>query len=272
MPGAHSLSKPGAQEGAYVQEACSDWPGLDVDLEAFTRYALARVFSASPPPLAHAGDLLLAFACVTNVSGAAAAFKRTFQEVMEGALSRRRASDAEAADVTQIVYERLLVGTVSSPPKLTQYRGHGPLRAWVATNVTTTLLMMRRSAKRRRERPEEEGAAVAGAGLETAYLKQRYRAEIEAAIVRALGRLPERARTLLRLHLGQRLTIDHLGAIYRVNRATTARWLSAARDALAANARAEIKAALRIDDSECDSLMTLMRGDLEVSVVRLLTG
>jgi RNA polymerase sigma-70 factor (ECF subfamily) len=272
MPGAHSLSEPGVQEGAYVEEARAHWPGLEVDLEAFTRYALARVFSVSPPPIAHAGDLLLAFACVTKVPGAVTAFKRTFQEVMEAALSRRRASAVEAADVTQIVYERLLVGTASSPPKLTQYRGHGPLRAWVATNVSTTLLMMRRGAKRRRERPEEEGAAAAGAAPEISYLKQRYRAEIEAAIVRALALLPERARTLLRLHLGQRLTIDHLGARYGVNRATAARWLSAARDALAAHARAEIKATLRIDDKECDSLMTLMRGDLEVSVVRHLAG
>jgi RNA polymerase sigma-70 factor (ECF subfamily) len=191
---------------------------------------------------------------------------------MGGALARRRASAAEAADVTQIVYERLLVGTVSAAPKLTDYRGHGPLRAWVATNVVTTLFMMRRAAKRRRERPEEEGAAVTDVGPEISYLKQRYRTEIEEAIARAIGHLPERARTLLRLHLGQRLTIDHIGAMYRVNRATAARWLSAARDALSAAARSEIKAALRIDDKECDSLMTVMRSDLEVSVVRHLTA
>jgi RNA polymerase sigma-70 factor (ECF subfamily) len=269
---------PQAEQGAFVAAARAAWPILEFDTAEFLRYAAERAAPRPCPPLANAGDLLLAFACVTRAPGAVAAFQKKFEGVLARVLSRRKASVPDAADVAQIVYERLLVAApgskAGSSPKLADYRGDGPLKSWVSTSVATTLLMMRRTAGRRRERasnsPELE--AVAGGDPELLHLKRRYGSKIEAAVVRALKRIGERERTLLKLHLGERMSIDHLGALYGVNRATAARWLSGARAALVDYTREEVRANLRVSESECDSLMALVRSDLDVSIVRHLAG
>jgi RNA polymerase sigma-70 factor (ECF subfamily) len=256
---------------AYVAAARAAWPMLEVDAVSFDRYLAQRAPVAGRlPPVAHAGDLLLAFACATGVPGAVATFRATFDGVLARVLARRRASASDAADIKQTVYERLLVAAPGAAPRIAEYRGDGPLRSWVSTSVATTLLMMQRAAGRRRERSNAaaEVAAVAQADPEILHLKRRYRVHIEAAVVRALGRLGQRERTLLNLHLSEGLTIDHLGAMYRVNRATAARWLSAARDALVDHARGEIRSDLRVSESECDSLVALVRSDLDVSIAR----
>ena len=256
---------------AYVAAARAAWPALEVDPVIFVRYLAERApQSGRSPPIAHAGDLLLAFACATGVPGAVAAFRETFDGVLSRVLARRRASAPDAADIKQTVYERLLVATAGAAPRIAGYRGDGPLRSWVSTSVATTLLMMQRAAGRRRERSTAaaEVAAVAQVDPEMMHLKRRYRGQIEAAVVRALGRLGERERTLLNLHLSEGLTIDHLAAMYRVNRATAARWLSAARDMLVDHARGEIRSNLRVSESECDSLVALVRSDLDVSIAR----
>jgi len=49
-----------------------------------------------------------------------------------------------------------------------------------------------------------------------------------------------RERTLLRMPLVDRLNIDRLGVIYRVNRATVARWLVAIRRRLFEEVRREL--------------------------------
>ena len=86
--------------------------------------------------------------------------------------------------------------------------------------------------------------------------------------MRALSRLGDRERTLLRLHVGERMSIDHLGAMYRVNRATAARWIAAARESLVEGARGEIRARLRLGESEYQSIIALVRSQLDVSIVR----
>lgn len=93
----------------------------------------------------------------------------------------------------------------------------------------------------------------------------------ETAIERALTRLSVRDRTLLRLHLAERLSIDALGAMYSVSRATAARWLAAARGALAQGVRDDLRARLHIPDSELDSLIAVVRSQLDVSVLRRLS-
>jgi RNA polymerase sigma-70 factor, ECF subfamily len=258
---------------AYVSAARATWPDLAFDEAAFVSHVVSRASSGVLPPLDHAGDLLLAFACARSIPGAVVAFHRIYGAVVARVLSRRRAHTAEAGDVSQAVYEKLLVAPARGTPKIADYRGAGPLRSWIATTVATTLSMARRTAGRHDHR--SEGAALSMA-LETAtpellYMKSRYRGEIEAAMVRALTHLGVRERTLLKLHLVERMSIDQLGTIYAVNRATAARWLAAARASLLARIRDEIQVNLGVSRSECDSLVDLVRSNLHVSAARYLS-
>jgi RNA polymerase sigma-70 factor (ECF subfamily) len=256
-----------------VEAARSAQPDLDVDVEEFARHVAESARDGALPPLQHAGDLLLAWACARGAPSAVAAFHRAYASVIARVLARRRAAADLADDAAQAVHEMLLC---AHPPKIADYQGTGPLRSWVSTAAARMLLGMQRSANRRRESPHEDGDGDAAALVqqvdpELAFLKQRYKADVEGAIVRALERLDDRARTLLRLHFGEGMSIDRLGDMYRVNRATAARWLAAARETLVEGARDEIQARLRLSEKECDSIVRLMRSQLDVSLMRHLS-
>jgi RNA polymerase sigma-70 factor (ECF subfamily) len=138
--------------------------------------------------------------------------------------------------------------------------------------AATSLLMAQRTQGRRREtgsHDEHDDPVIENVLAdqpELNYLKQHYRAPVQAAIVAALEALPDRDRVLLRLHLSEGMSIDRLGAMYAVNRATAARWLAAARRTLLQSARAGIQKALRVSDTECDSILKLVRSQLDLSI------
>jgi RNA polymerase sigma-70 factor, ECF subfamily len=258
---------------AYLQAAAAAWPDLPIAPADF----IAHVASGAPPgglpPSAHAGDLLLAFACARGVPAAIGAFHESYDGVVARVLARRRAGDADAADVSQVVYERLLVAPPGGAPKIADYRGMGPLRSWISTTVATTLLMTRRAAARRDDRSDESAlaSALAADNPELLYMKSRYREQIEGSMARALSGIPQRDRALLKLHLVERMSIDQLAVVYGVNRATAARWLAKARADLLGRARDEIQAQLGVSQSECDSLVDLVRSNLHLSVARHLS-
>jgi RNA polymerase sigma-70 factor (ECF subfamily) len=191
--------------------------------------------------------------------------------VIARVLARRRASPALAADATQAVYERLLVARSGAAPKIADYAGMGSLRAWVSTVAATTLLMIRRAEARRREEPPDLDGSferATAAEPELRYLQERYKVELQDALRRALERLTDRERLLLRLHLGESMSIDALGAMYSVNRATAARWLASARAAILTGTREELTRALKLSPSEWASIVALVQSQLSVSVVR----
>jgi RNA polymerase sigma-70 factor, ECF subfamily len=257
----------------YLDAARQARPELAFDDGDFVRYVAARASAGVVPPSAHAAELLLAFACSRGDARALAAFHDAYAAVIGRVLARRGANGELGDDAAQIVHERLLVGVNGAPPKLREYRGHGPLRSWVSTTAATTLLMMQRAKSRLREQAERDSIAPLAEYVdpELGYLKEHYRAHVRDAIVEALTKLGDRERTLLRLHLGQQLSIDQLGAVYRVNRATAARWLAAARQELVDGARAALRARFGLSESECDSIVALVRSQLDVSIVRYLS-
>jgi RNA polymerase sigma-70 factor, ECF subfamily len=260
----------------YFRLACEPEGHFGVDVLDFGRYVTERAQHGALPPARYAADLLLACACSRGIEPAIRLFQREYGVVMARVLQHRKASADVAEDVQQIVNERLLVGDPSRgiPPKIGMYQAAGPLKAWVATTTATTLLTLRRSSSRRRERSDDTPeAALANVQLnpELDYLKERYKAEVEDAIQQAIGLLDDRECTLLHLHLTERLSIDVLGSMYSVNRATAARWLAAARRKLLDLARERLRAALRLSDSECDSLVALVNTGLDVSIARRLS-
>ena len=64
------------------------------------------------------------------------------------------------------------------------------------------------------------------------------------------------------------MSIDQLGVIYQVNRATAARWLAEARAVLLKATRVELHATLQLRPDECDSLIAFVSSQLDVSILR----
>ena len=99
---------------------------------------------------------------------------------------------------------------------------------------------------------------------------RRYREDFKAAFEEAFASLDAKSRNLLRQSLLDNLSIDQLGAIYRVHRATAARWLASARDQVLEETRSVLRRRLQIDEREFMSLMNLVRSQLDLSLARLL--
>jgi RNA polymerase sigma-70 factor (ECF subfamily) len=258
---------------ALIDEGRRRWPAFAVSDQKFADYLRERSGPGGPPPLAHAGDLLLACACANGIVAAVEAFQKLYDPTVRRVCSRRRVDAALADDARQALYERLLVSRGGQPPRVADYRGQGRLEGWVATAASTTLLMLQRAAGRRREQPETSATSQLAGPLdpELEFIRARYKSELEEAIAAALLELGDRERTLLRLHLGERLSIDTLGSMYGVNRATAARWLVAARQSLLERARAAIRARLGSSEEELESLGVLLQSQLHVSLARRLS-
>ena len=74
---------------------------------------------------------------------------------------------------------------------------------------------------------------------------------------------------MLRQYYIDGLTIDRLAALYRVDRATTARWVVAARSAVLAGTRDFLGSALGVTTSEVESILRLVGSQLELSLRQL---
>jgi RNA polymerase sigma-70 factor (ECF subfamily) len=109
-----------------------------------------------------------------------------------------------------------------------------------------------------------------GPDLELGYLRERYRADVDAAMRAGLAALAEQARALLRYSVVDGWSVDRIGALYGVHRATAARRIAAARIQLGAAIRSELAARLAISFGEVDSIVRLVQSRIDVSLERLL--
>ena len=94
-------------------------------------------------------------------------------------------------------------------------------------------------------------------------LKREHAGHFKAAFAEAVG-------ALLKQHLLERLSIDQLGALYRLHRATAARRVARARDALLEGTRAALARRLGLRAENLAGVLDLLASRLEVSMERLL--
>ena len=237
----------------------------------FVRHLASHVEESTLPALEYAGDLWIACACALSARGAASAFEKIYRPTIERAVAQ---VDRGAIDeATQSVLVSLLVKEGEGPLRIAGYGGRASLRTWLTTVATRTTLRLR---KRRDDRPHESltglADAVMGDAPEIAMAKARHGPDLETALRTALASLEARQVALLRLHHARGMSIDRLGAMYRVGRSTAARWVSAARDALLEETKRLLRERLDLTPSELTSLVTILQSNLEVSLVRLLDG
>ena len=258
---------------ALVARACIEAPGVPLDPEAFVGYVGERAtFDRDGRPVLqrlHAGALWIAFGCVSGLASAITAFETTYASEIATAL--RRSFDRGLAEDAELkVRNRLFLVGDDDEPRLASYSGRGDLRAWLrATAVRTAIDLMR---ARRMVPVDPSSLADLGATIDPLLgaLKQRYRDEFRVAFGEAASRLTARERTLLHYRYVDDLSIDEIGVLYRVHRATVARWLAAIRETLFEGTRARLMARLEIGDDDVDSVLRLIDTELQVSIEALL--
>ena len=252
------------------REGVAAWPALAVDAAEFAAYAAARAPADEATPAAaiarlRAADLYFACACARGTPAALRAFEERFSAKLPAYLAKLRASRELIEEAQQALRARLLVPTREAPARIAQYNGRGSLEGWVrvaAVRIATDL--------RDRERPHDIASdpAVFGAlaDEEMAFIERRYRGDFAACFKEALGQLEQRERNVLRLHYLERLTPERVAALFGVHRTTVARWLAGIEAQLLAKTRKLLSARLRISESECDSLIGLVRSRLNITL------
>jgi len=226
---------------------------------------------AAGAELAHAADLVLAWAASTGDRTAVARLEHTIGGELAAAARKIDPAPTFVDEIRQAALVRLLVGEPPAPPRIATYRGTGPLRGWAALAALRLALNTKRART-----PATATADVLGDLIdrepdpELRTMKSLYRAEFSAALTSSLAALPDRQRALLRLRFVERLELAQIGKLYNIHESTASRWLAAATEAVATDARKRLIAKLAIGASSADSIARMVASSLDLSIARLL--
>lgn len=247
-----------------VRAAARSWPDVHVPKEA-----LLKALPGADPSGTNDADLYLACACTNGTPTALAAFERSFVSQVPSFLARMRPTPTFVDDVQQILREKLFAGAT---PKITEYSGTGPLSAWLRVTALRTAIDLKRTRGEQINHAlsDELLVDVRSHAVDLAVLIAEYRPLVAEAFRDAVAQLEGKERNLLRLHFVDGLTFDEIGRLFQVNRSTTFRWIDAAREALVDYARAQLRARIGVDAGEFESLVQLVRSQLDLSLSRLL--
>jgi RNA polymerase sigma-70 factor (ECF subfamily) len=173
-------------------------------------------------------------------------------------------------ELTQLLRIKLL----SAPnPRIASYAGRAPLDAWlrVATvRAALDLLAEEKShAANAHNQPSIAFLMMAEADPELLASKNDVREAFQSALEASLANLGARDQILLRMQVIDGLGLDALARVFRVHRATVARWLVAARTTVFDGVRERLGLRRRPTSSEFRSLVRLVKDDLQISVDRV---
>lgn len=240
---------------ALLVAARAAWPELTFDEAGFVEF-LARRRGAVP---VHAGDLLLVYLWSEGDERAQRHLDSQYLSQLPFIISAVDRAPEFIADVVQEVKAKLY-----AERRLLQYAGRGPLGGWLRRAALNTASVLKRPE--RRQVPVDPSTDALVVDPELAFFKQRYGPHFRQAFVDALAALTPRERTVLRLNSLSNVSIDELGAMYSVHRATAARWVQRAREQVVERTRDLLVERLSLEPAEVGELLAMMRSQLDVSL------
>jgi RNA polymerase sigma-70 factor (ECF subfamily) len=209
-------------------------------------------------------DLLLAHHAMHG-QRAALAMLRSILDRLRAPL-RRTGATVDQIDLLLDDLPALLVAPRDElPPRLVGYSGRGRLAAWIRVVAVRTLVERMKSAPLAND---EAAAELAAPELdpELLLLRRQYAAEFAVAFRTVIGELPPADRLLLRQHHLEGIGIDRLAAQHGIHRATAARRIAAVRELVFERVRRHLLATLRIGGDTFDSLVRIVRTELELGL------
>jgi len=243
-----------------VNEAALRWPKVRCSSAALLDHAAA--LGVSDAQLSNFGqDLLLAYACAEQDPAALKVFDAQYLTRAIPSLSRVDSAPHFLDEATQQLRERLLA---PPNPRIRGYAATGPLLSWVrVAAVRVGLDLKQRESKHSHE-------MLADCLLQEFDIAptetSRYREALEGSIRKVFQQLEARERNLIRLHYIDGLSVERLGAMYSVHRATAARWIVAVRDRIFEDVAQDLRATLNLSPSEFQSVLGLVRSYLDASL------
>jgi len=253
-----------------VARCRATFPEISLDAAAFVAHVAARLPQDISPEQwlgeVNAEDSYLACACLHGDRAAIDELDRRFSAEIEPMLRRSYRDDLD--DAKQILRQRLLLPTGATEPKLATYSGRGPLRRWLRVVVHRLVLEIIRPRQSFADDWAIAALPMTGDDPEHAYLKTHYRDAYERAFERALAQMSARERTVLAQYHIDGLTVDDLGALYQIHRATASRWVAKMRAHLRALVIEDLRAGLGLSTAGLESVARLVHSQLAGALVR----
>lgn len=256
-------------------EGQARWPPISVAPEAFVSF-LARQLSAESLhvdalPRLHIGDLFLTCALWLGSPIAQAIFQREYMPRIRRALLKHGTSEDIICDAQQSLFQLLLE---AREPGMTSrgYGGRGELVSWLCTCAIRELGHRRKREERLRSLDEiaDEVLLEVGRGPELDVMRRDLKNRLRAALEQALAELSSRERNVLRYHFLSGHSIDTIGDIYRVHRATAARWLARAQKHIVERTRELFMNQAQIQADSLPHVWNLIASKLSLSLGSLL--
>jgi RNA polymerase sigma-70 factor (ECF subfamily) len=242
------------------------WPGVALSPDIFARHCERAQAVASDESQREWADLYLCCACAAGNVEALRVFESTLARVAKHAIAKVNRNPDFVEEALQELWKKLMAGP---DPKLNQYSGRGPLKAWVRVAAMRLAFDLSRSHGLLIERQVElsDELRESTGSPESALMRIRYGDAFQQALREAVSRLPAQERNVLRMHIAGRCSIDEIGRTYNVHRATAARWLDRSRDRIYQAVRVALGArGTRVTESEFKSLARTLGGALELSL------
>lgn len=246
-------------------------PGLRYDEQSFHDWACSQGIE-QPALIGHAVDLVMAAACAAGDPAAIAAFDQQHVRSLRPSVSRTPLRPDQLDEVRQTLRVRLLTGPT---PKIRQYKGNGPLGAWIRVTAARIALELQEATSRRGRDLGSDAAmnalVASDASPELMAAKAQHRELFKLELQRCFRELDEQEKTLLRMHYLHDMGIDDMCGILRVHRATVARWLVALRKRIFEQLCSRLQLRLH-SGTAIRSLMRLVRSELDINVRHALDG
>lgn len=238
--------------------------GIVLDELGFLRALTSRLEGRQDVTRLHLVDLALAWACSQGHTPAIVHFERVYFAHATRALRRMKLGESLADDV--LGWMRFELFARPQGGLISTYSGRGDLGGWVRSIAVHEAL--KRARRQRREVPPEAAADLPVPEADLVAMRGAYGAEFTRALDESFRALSTQQRNLLRQYFLDGLTIDALAGLYKVHRATTARWVAAARTALVEGVRTRLARELALSEAGVDEVITL--SNLQESLGQLL--
>jgi len=259
-----------ARLAAVVEEGREAWPGVELAPKDFAAHLGAVISDEMGMVEAldelRITDLYLACACGR---GDAAALRYFESQVMPRAAAAVARVDALPQFIDEVCADlrvRLLVQDERAPD-IMAYIGRGPLVHWV--QVAAMRAATSRKRKRRREVPMELPDVVDSLltiDPEVAPFADQIRQPFAEVFTQALEKLTPRERNVLRMYLIDGVSAEGIGKMYRVHRATVARWITKARQKVHRETRRGLAAAVEMKAGSFESVLGMMWNGIDLSL------
>lgn len=258
-------------EQAFAQGRAT-WPGIALAFETFSAHC-RRVLGEAPDWdwTRHGAELYLCCACVNGDVEATRALEAEALPQVVKAITRIDSDAQFVEEALQTLRDKLLVGPKA---KIADYAARGPLVAWLSVAAARVALdaIRSRNARKIQHTDLPDRLAQSDTSPLNDIVRSRYADSFQRALKRAVSSLPSRERNLLRLQLVGRCSIDQLGRMYLVHRATAARWLENARNRVFESVREQMKMEHHLTDGEFDSIARGVRSQLDLSITATISG